>query len=93
MVTSSFRPSSSLQFPMSCGNNYNNILSSRLWTTYQAHLLNPFSWVIALESLILKTAFPSSTGAFVQFVDHKGWEFHKEIEQKCMNIFNSPPTG
>ena len=89
-LPTSFRPSLSWQFPMSCGSD--NPLSSRLWATYQAHLPNLCSLVIVFESFIYETTL-SSTGTSGPFIEPNGWEFQKEIEQKCMHIFNSLRTG
>ena len=75
---------------MSCGSD--NPLPSRLWLTYQAHLPNLCYLVIALESFTCETIL-SSIGTFGHFIKPDGWGFHKETEQKCMNIFNSLQTG
>jgi hypothetical protein len=43
-----------------------------------------------LESLILQSAlllFTSSPGVFPQVFNPKGWDFQKDIVQKCMNMF------
>lgn len=42
-----------------------------------------------LEFLILESAFllfTASPGVFPQVFNTKGWEFHKDIMQKCMNM-------
>ena len=44
-----------------------------------------------LESLILDSAFllfTLSPGVFPQVFNTKAWDFHKDIAQKCMNIFS-----
>ena len=48
------------------------------------------------EPLFFETAISSSIqspGVFPQLFNINGWEFHKYIEQKCMIIFQSLPTG
>ena len=92
---SSFRLSLSMHFRMHFGSWYEATWSARLWTTYPAHLPNPFGLVTAFNnSLILETALLStqSPGVSPQFFNPKGLEFHKEILQKCMTriTFQSP---
>ena len=48
------------------------------------------------ESLIFESAFllfTPSPGVFPQVFNTKGWEFHKDISEKCMNVFQFSSTN
>ena len=52
----------------------------------QSFLFGEFFERSIYETAIL--SFIPSPGVFPQLFNIKGWEFHKFIEQKCMNIFS-----
>ena len=83
-------------------------LSYALWKLLQLlstksaldNLPGPPSRSFLFGDLIFQNHWPSkpllasiqSPGVFPQFFNIRGWEFHKEIAQRCMNIFHFPKS-
>jgi hypothetical protein len=54
----------------------------------QSLLFGEFFEPLIFETVI--SSFIHFPGVFPQLFNIKGWEFHKYIEQKCMNFFFDP---
>ena len=46
--------------------------------------------ILSSSALLFFTPYP---GVFLQVFNTKGWEFHKDIAQKCMNMVVSSTTS